>query len=73
MSDNFSLPEIGLVKLKTVLSVIPVSKTTWFIGIKKGIYPKPIKIGARASAWDAREIRRLIDELCTPPLDNEEE
>lgn len=70
MSDNF-LPEIGLVKLKTVLSVIPVSKTTWFSGIKKGIYPRPIKIGARASAWDVREIRSLIDELCTNSLDND--
>lgn len=73
MSDNFFLPEIGLIKLKTVLTLIPVSKTTWFSGIKKGIYPKPIKIGVRSSAWDVQEIRRLIDELCTNSLDSEGE
>jgi prophage regulatory protein len=41
--------------------LIPVSKTAWYDGIKRGIYPKPVKLGNRTSAWRSRDIQHLID------------
>lgn len=63
MGEQKALPLEGFVKLQQVLSVIPVSKSTWFRGITAGKYPKPVKIGARASAWRVGEIRSCIATL----------
>lgn len=37
-----SLPETGFMRLPAVLAVIPVSKTTWWVGVKSGRYPKAV-------------------------------
>lgn len=55
-----ALPETGFVRLRDVLRVYPVSKTTWWRGIQSGRYPKPVKLGARMVAWRAEDIRDLI-------------
>lgn len=33
------------------------------MGVKTGIYPSPVKIGARATAWRESDIVKLIDSL----------
>ena len=65
MSDNNPLPETGYVRLKQVLNVIPVSKSTWWAGVKSGRFPKSIKLGPRITVWRAEEIRALIEDLAT--------
>jgi predicted DNA-binding transcriptional regulator AlpA len=40
---------------------IPVSKSTWWAGVKDGRFPKPVKLGTRISAWRVEDIRRLIE------------
>ena len=55
------LPEIGFIRLPTVLALIPVSKSTWWEGIKNGRFPKPIKLGPRTTAWRVEDIRHLIE------------
>jgi len=57
------LPETGFLRLPDVLRLIPVGKSTWWTGIAKGMYPKPVKIGERISAWRVEDIRALIDRL----------
>ncbi|MBL3677530.1 MAG: AlpA family phage regulatory protein [Alphaproteobacteria bacterium] len=54
------LPETGFVRLREVLKVFPVSKTTWWAGVKSGKFPKPIKLGPKMTAWRAEDIRALI-------------
>lgn len=54
------LPQEGFVRLDQVLEVIPVSKSTWFRGIQSGRFPKPVKLGERASAWRVDEIRNCM-------------
>ena len=54
------LPQEGFVRLELVLEVIPVSKSTWFRGIQSGRFPKPLKLGVRASAWRVEDIRALV-------------
>ena len=71
LNESFSsdttprLIEPGLLRLKDVLALIPLSRSAWYAGIQKGKYPAPIKIGVRASAWLASDIRDLIDRLAS--------
>ncbi len=61
--SNQSLPETGFLRLPQVLRLIPVSKSTWWAGIQTGRYPKPVKLGTRATAWRVEDIKALIDNL----------
>lgn len=56
------LPQTGFVKLPTILSVIPVSKSTWWAGVKAGKYPKSVKHGA-STFWLAEDIHNLIKSI----------
>ena len=57
------LPETGFLRLNDVLKFIPIGKSSWWEGIKQGMYPKPVKIGKRVSAWRVEDIRELIEAL----------
>lgn len=63
--NNNLLPETGFVRLPTILKVIPVSKSTWWNGVKTGHYPKQVKLSSRASAWRVEDIQKLINDLGT--------
>lgn len=54
------LPEVGFVKIKTILEVIPVSKSTWWAGVKDGRYPQSVKLSSHSTAWRVEDIRSLI-------------
>ena len=56
------LPQTGFVKLQTILSVIPVSKSTWWAGVKTGKYPKSIKHGS-STFWKTEDINNLIESI----------
>ena len=59
------LPLTGFVRLPGILAPngpIPVSRSTWWAGIKDGRYPKPVKLGPRITAWRVEDIRALISE-----------
>lgn len=43
--------------------LIPVSKSTWWAGVKTGRYPKPVKLGIRCTAWRIEEIRAYIESV----------
>ena len=50
-------------RLPQVLERYPVSKSTWWAGIREGKYPKPVKLSERTSAWRESDIDDLIDRL----------
>jgi prophage regulatory protein len=58
--NNQILPETGFVRLPEVLKVFPVSKSTWWAGVKDGRFPQPVKLGPKISAWRVQDIRELI-------------
>lgn len=65
MHNEQSFPSTGFVRLKNILAPegpIPVSKSTWWAGIKDGRFPKPKKLGARVTVWRAEDIRALLSE-----------
>ena len=49
--------------------IIPVAKSTWWDGVKKGKYPKPYKIGKNITVWRSDEIQALVDDLCKNRVD----
>jgi predicted DNA-binding transcriptional regulator AlpA len=64
------LPETGYVRLSQIVgdqkatppipAIIPVSKSTWWNGVKDGRFPRPVKLGPRVTVWRAEDIRSLI-------------
>lgn len=53
----------ALLRLPEVLKLFPVSQAGWHQGVRKGIYPKPVKIGLRAVAWRRCDIEKLISDV----------
>jgi len=50
-------------RLPQVLEIIPMSKSTWWSGIREGRYPKPVHLSPRTSAWLQSDIYDLCDRL----------
>ena len=56
-----ALPEIGFVRLPQILSLIPISRSAWWAGIREGKFPQGIKLGSKTTVWRAEDIRNLIE------------
>lgn len=62
------LPETGFLRLSQILgdpkagipALIPISKSSWWAGIKTGRYPKSLKLAPRTTVWPVESIRTLI-------------
>lgn len=68
-----TLPETGYMRLTAIVgkpatdtapaipAIIPVSKSTWWAGVRSGRYPQPVRtLGDRITAWRVEDIRALI-------------
>jgi hypothetical protein len=58
-------PATGFVCIDQILGPgrpIPLSKSTWYDGIKEGKFPKSVKIGGR-TVWRVKDIDDLIARL----------
>jgi predicted DNA-binding transcriptional regulator AlpA len=60
-TDTQTTQSIGFYRLPAVLTKIPVSRSSWWQGIKDGRYPAGVKIGPRTTAW----LQSDIEELCS--------
>jgi hypothetical protein len=62
-----TIPEEGFVRINQIVGdkispgIIPISKSSWWAGVREGRFPKPIKLGKRTTAWKISDIRKLID------------
>lgn len=56
-----TIPETGFLRFKQVQGFFPVSRTTWYRGIRSGRFPKPIMLGPKTVVWKAEDIRALIE------------
>jgi len=72
------LPESGYLRLAQIIGrsagkgrpalppIIPVSRSTWWAGVKSGRYPQPTRaLGMRITAWRVEDVRSLIDRCTT--------
>lgn len=60
-SPEKELPETGFIRLKQVLNLIPISRASWFAGVRSGLFPKGYSLGPRTTAYRAEDIRALIE------------
>ncbi|MEX6632964.1 helix-turn-helix transcriptional regulator [Hyphococcus lacteus] len=61
---NVPFPKTGFVRLNQILAPagpIPVSKSTWWAGVKDGRFPKSEKLGPRTTVWRAEDVRALYE------------
>lgn len=64
------LPATGFLRLAQIIgnprakppvpALIPVSKSTWWAGVKTGRYPAPVSLAPRVTAWRVEDVRDLI-------------
>lgn len=59
LESDVSKHTTELLRLPQVLEIIPVSRATWYAGVKAGLYPLQVKIGQRAVAWRRSDIEAL--------------
>jgi prophage regulatory protein len=67
-----TIPESGYLRLAQIVgnpkagipAIIPVSKSTWWSGVRSGRYPQPTRaLGERVTAWRVEDIRALIERM----------
>lgn len=64
MPEMQHMPSVGFMRLSAILrpnGPIPVSRTTWWQGVRDGKFPRAVKLGPRTTAWRVEDIRDLID------------
>ena len=67
------IPSIGYLRLSQIVGdrkagippIIPVSRGTWWSGVKSGKYPQSVKLSKRTTAWRVEDIRALVERLST--------
>lgn len=52
-----------LLRLKQILAPdgpLPISKSSWWAGVRSQKYPQPIKLGPRTTVWHSADIDALV-------------
>lgn len=53
--------ELGYIRLPEILQLFPIGKSTWWEGVRIQKYPRPVKLGARITAWRKSDILKLLE------------
>lgn len=64
-ADMFPAPLLRLKQIVAPHGPLPISKSTFWAGVRSGRYPQPLKLGPRITAWRAADIVALIEALDT--------
>ena len=61
------LDEPGFLRLASIVpGIIPVSRSAWYAGVARGIFPAPVPLGTgRAKAYRKSDLKRLVDALAS--------
>lgn len=63
-NERACFPDFGFVRITQILAPVgpvPVSRSTWWAGVRSGRYPPPTKLGPRITAWRAADIHALLE------------
>lgn len=66
------IPEVGFLRLPQIIgnpkavppipALIPISKSSWWAGVRSGRYPKSIKLSPKTTVWKTSDILALIEQ-----------
>lgn len=70
------LPATGFLRLSQIIgrrptekdpqgipALVPVSRASWWVGVRQCRYPSPVKLGPNTTAWRVEDIRALIQRM----------
>ncbi|ARO87949.1 AlpA family phage regulatory protein [Nitrosospira lacus] len=62
-SSNFGkLPASGYIRQSQLIpAIVPFSSATLWRKVKKGEFPRPVKLSERITAWDVNSIRAWLE------------
>lgn len=60
--DGEHTTEVRFMRMKEVLAICGKSRSSVYDAIRKGDFPKPVKLHGRSSAWIKSEIEQWIQE-----------
>jgi predicted DNA-binding transcriptional regulator AlpA len=66
------LKEGGLLRVSDIVNtkkkpgLLPIGRSTWLDGVKKGRFPQPVRLGLRTPCWRAEDIQALINDGLKP-------
>lgn len=65
LSDSalLALPQIVGDRKRGIPALLPISRSSWWSGVREGKYPKPVRISPRRVAWRASDIAALLERL----------
>jgi predicted DNA-binding transcriptional regulator AlpA len=57
------MKEDKLLRINQIIpDILPISKTSWWNGVKSGLYPQPIKLGPRTTAWRESDVMKIVSQ-----------
>lgn len=60
-----------LLRLKQIIGPeekrIPISKSSWWQGVRDGRFPQPVRLSPRCTCWYEDEVDALIERLASAP------
>lgn len=62
-TTNQAINSEALLRLPQVLQRVPVSRASWWNGVRDGRYPAAVKLSPRVTCWRKSDIDRLIATL----------
>ena len=68
IAPNFKKQAVYLIRIDEVLKRLPISRASFYAGIKAGQDPQPLRIGKRSVAWREHDIEGLIESFKTSSL-----
>jgi prophage regulatory protein len=71
------LPETGFLRLDSIIGnprkgvqgFFPVSRSAWYLGVKNKLYPQPVRLGPRTTAYKVEDVRALIESTRAEPTE----
>ena len=60
-NSNLTQPD-SILRIRDALALLQVSRSLFYKLIKAGVYPAPVKLGARAVGWRCSDLQKLIRE-----------
>jgi predicted DNA-binding transcriptional regulator AlpA len=57
------LPIEGFWRIGDILAILPIGKSTLWLMVKEGRFPKPVKLGPKITAWRISDIKKYLEKF----------
>jgi prophage regulatory protein len=63
--------KLSILRLRAVIDISQLSRSTIYLRIQQGLFPAPIKLGPRSIGWPSQEVEALIAARISGQTDDE--